>query len=71
LAGLAIVLLDKGPHDGHQNATGMIAGAVGMMAYATAVIPLLTRTRATLAASIAMVAWFGIAALVALPLLLT
>ncbi len=71
LAGLAVVLLDKGAHDGHQNATGMIAGGVGMIAYAGAVIPLLKRTRARRAASSAMVAWFGVAALIALPLLLS
>ncbi len=70
LAGLAVALLDKGPHDAHQNAVGMIAGAVGMMAYAAAVIPLLKRTRAMVAASIAMVAWFAVASVVALPLLL-
>lgn len=70
LAGLAVVLLDKGSHDAHRNTTGMIAGAVGMMAYAAAVIPLLRRTRAARAAAIALGAWFCVAALVALPVLL-
>lgn len=70
LAGLAVVLLDKGPHDAHRNALGMIAGGVGMMAYAATVIPLLRRTRAQLGAAIAMAAWFGVAALVALPVML-
>lgn len=70
LAGLTIVLLDKGPHDAHKNAMGMIAGGIGMMAYAATVVALLKRMRATLAAAVAMVAWFAVAAVVALPLLL-
>ncbi len=70
LAGLAVVLLDKGPHDAHQNAVGMIAGGVGMVAYAAAVVPLLRKTRAQMAATTAMAAWFGVAAIVALPVML-
>jgi hypothetical protein len=34
LAGLTIVVLDKGSHDAHENAAGMIAGGAGMVAYA-------------------------------------
>lgn len=71
LAGLTIVLLDKGAHEAHRNVTGMIAGGVGMMAYAAAVIPLLRRTRAQLAAAMAMAAWFGVAAVVSLPVMLS
>lgn len=70
IAGLAVVLLDEGSHDAHVSATGMIAGGVGMMAYAAAVVPLLRRMTALRAAALAMTAWFGVAALVALPLLL-
>jgi len=44
LAGLAVTLLDKGAHDAHQAATGMIAGATAMAVYAAAVIPLLRRS---------------------------
>lgn len=31
LAGLSIVVLDKGAHDAHQNAVGMIAGGAGLL----------------------------------------
>jgi uncharacterized membrane protein (GlpM family) len=69
IAGLAIVLLDKAPHDAHQNAVGMIAGAAGMIAYAAAVVPLLRRRRASVAAVIALTAWVAAAAVVAIPVL--
>lgn len=71
IAGLAIALLDKGPHEAHENAAGMIAGSVAMIAYAAAAIPLLRRARASTAAAIAMGAWVTVAAVVALPLLLS
>jgi uncharacterized membrane protein (GlpM family) len=70
LAGLTIVLLDKGAHDAHQNAVGMIAGAAGMIAYAIAVIPLLRRMPASRAAVAGLGAWALVAAAVAVPLLL-
>jgi uncharacterized membrane protein (GlpM family) len=70
LAGLTIVLLDKGAHSAHENATGMIAGSVGMVAYAAATIPLLRRMPASRAAAIGLGAWTATAAVVALPLLL-
>ncbi len=71
IAGLSVVLLDKGVHDAHENATGMIAGGVGMVAYATLVAPLLRRRRASAATALALGAWTAVAALVALPLLLS
>jgi uncharacterized membrane protein (GlpM family) len=69
LAGLSIVLLDKGAHEAHQNAAGMIAGGVGMVAYAAAAIPLLRRLRASLAATAALGAWALVAGLIAIPIL--
>jgi uncharacterized membrane protein (GlpM family) len=69
IAGLAIMLLDKTPHDAHQNAVGMIAGSAGMIAYAASVIPLLRRKRASVAAVIALTAWLAAAAVVAIPVL--
>ncbi len=54
LAGLTITVLDKGAHDAHQSAAGMIAGAVGMVAYAAAVVPLLRRMKAVKAAAAAL-----------------
>jgi uncharacterized membrane protein (GlpM family) len=69
IAGLAIVLLDKTPHDAHQNAVGMIAGSAGMIAYAAAVIPLLRRRRASIAATVALSAWLAAAGIVAIPVL--
>ena len=70
IAGLTITVLDKGAHDAHESAAGMIAGGVGMVAYAAAVIPLLRRTRALTAAGVALSAWLAVAVAVALPLLL-
>jgi hypothetical protein len=69
LAGLTITLLDKGAPDAHENAVGMIAGSVGMIAYAMAIIPLLRRTPASRAALTGLAAWALVAAAVAVPLL--
>jgi uncharacterized membrane protein (GlpM family) len=69
LAGLTIVLLDKGSHDAHQNAVGMLAGCAGMIAYAAAVVPLLRRMKAPRAAAGALVVWVAVAAIVAIPVL--
>ncbi len=70
LAGLTITVLDKGAHDAHQSAAGMIAGAIGMVAYASAVVPMLRRTGALSAAALSLSAWLVVAVVVALPLLL-
>jgi uncharacterized membrane protein (GlpM family) len=69
VAGLAIVLLDKGGHDAHQNAVGMLAGSAGMIAYAACAVPLLRRTRASRAAATALTAWALAAAVVTVPVL--
>ena len=69
IAGLAITLLDKGSHDAHQSAVGMIAGAVGMVAYAAVSVQLLRRLRATSSAVAALGAWAAVSAVVAIPLL--
>jgi uncharacterized membrane protein (GlpM family) len=69
IAGLTIALLDQGAHAAHLNALGMIAGGVGMVAYAAVVVPLLRSMRASSAAAIAMGAWIVVAAVVAVPLL--
>jgi hypothetical protein len=70
LAGLTVTLLDKGAHDAHQSAAGMIAGGAGMIVYAVAVIPLLRRTGARVASTAALGVWTAVAALVAVPLLM-
>ena len=69
LAGLAVTLLDKGAHDAHQNAVGMLAGCAGMIAYALCAVPLLRRLRASRAAATALSAWALAAGLVAIPVL--
>lgn len=69
LAGLTVTLLDKGAHDAHQSSAGMIAGAAGMAMDATAVIPLLRRTRSGVASMAAIGVWSTAAAVVAIPLL--
>ena len=70
LAGLTIVVIDKGVHDAHQNAAGMIAGSAGMVAYAATVVPLLRRLRASRAAFAGLAAWVLATAVVAAPVLL-
>jgi uncharacterized membrane protein (GlpM family) len=69
LAGLTIVLLDKGAHEAHQNAVGMLAGSAGMVAYAALAISLLRRMPASRAAAGAMVGWILGAGVVAVPVL--
>ncbi len=69
VAGLTLVLIDKGAHDAHQEAVGMLAGSSGMIAYAAAVIPLLRRLHAWRAAATALGAWLLVAAMVAVPVL--
>jgi uncharacterized membrane protein (GlpM family) len=70
LAGLTIVVLDKGAHEAHENAVGMIAGGAGMVAYAALAVSLLRRMRASRAAAVALIAWLAVAAVVAVPILL-
>ena len=70
IAGLIVVLLDKGHHDAHQNSVGMIAGSAGMVAYAAVVVPLLRRRSAPGAAAIGLGAWFTAAGLALIPVLL-
>jgi uncharacterized membrane protein (GlpM family) len=70
IAGLTITVLDKGAHDAHESAAGMIAGAAGMIAYAAAAVPLLRRQRAGKAAAWSLSAWLLVAGVVELPLLL-
>jgi uncharacterized membrane protein (GlpM family) len=69
LAGLTIVLLDKGPHEAHQNAVAMLAGSAGMVAYAATAVPLMRHIRAGTAAIVSLGAWFLVAGLVAIPVL--
>lgn len=61
LAGLSIVLIDKGAAEAHRDALGMIAGSAGMVAYAGVAVPLLRRLRASPAAGASLLAWFAVA----------
>ena len=70
LVGLTLAVLDKGAHDAHEAAVGMLAGSAGMIAYALAAVPLLRRVRAGEAAVVALGAWLLGAAVIALPELL-
>jgi uncharacterized membrane protein (GlpM family) len=69
IAGLAITLLDKGGHAAHQSSLGMVVGAVALVAYAAAAIPLLRRFRASAAAAVALSAWLLTAVVVAVPMM--
>jgi Protein of unknown function (DUF3147) len=61
IVGLAILVLDKGAHQAHEGATGMIAGSAGMIAYASVVVPLLKRLRAAKAVVASLGAWLIVA----------
>jgi uncharacterized membrane protein (GlpM family) len=69
LAGLMIVLLDKGSHDAHQNAVGDARGMPRHDRLAAAVVPLLRRMKAPRATAGALVVWVAVAAIVAIPVL--
>jgi uncharacterized membrane protein (GlpM family) len=69
LAGLTIVILDKGASDAHKNSLAMIAGSAGMVVYAATVVPLLRRLRASHAAFLGLGAWAVAAAVIAVPVL--
>lgn len=63
------MLLDKGAHEAHQSAVGMLAGSAGMIAYAAVAVPLLRRMRASGAAIASLGAWFLVAGVAAIPVL--
>jgi len=69
IAGLIVVLVDKGAHDARENTLGMLAGCAGMAAYALAAVVLLRRMSALAASMLALAAWFAVAGLVAWPVL--
>jgi uncharacterized membrane protein (GlpM family) len=71
IAGLTVVVLGETAHKAHENSLGMIAGCVGMIAYAAAAVPLLRRKRAVVAAALALFAWTAAAAVAAVPVLLS
>ena len=70
IAGLIIVLLDKGRHSAHQETVGMLAGCARMIVYAALAVPLLRRLKAPRAAAVAMTGWFAAAGIALVPVLL-
>jgi hypothetical protein len=68
IAGLSILLLDTGSSVTRESARGMVAGSIGMVAYAAAVVPILRRGRAGRSAAVAMIAWVTATAAIAIPL---
>jgi uncharacterized membrane protein (GlpM family) len=69
IAGMGVALVAKGRHEVRESALGMIAGCVGMAAYAVAVVPLLRRVPAFAASGLALGLWFVVAGAVAWPVL--
>lgn len=65
LAGLAIAVIDKGAHEAHEGAVGMLAASGGMIAYAAAAVPLLRRMQASRVAVVAIGAWSAVTAVLA------
>jgi uncharacterized membrane protein (GlpM family) len=70
IAGLVVTLSTKGSPDGKDAALGMLAGAGGMVAYSAAAVALLRRQGPHVASAAAMLVWFAVAVVLALPLLL-
>jgi hypothetical protein len=69
LASLIISVLDKGPTSAAQGALGMVAGAVGMIAYCVLAAWLLPRQGALKGSSSALVGWGLVAGSIYLALL--
>lgn len=69
IAGLTVTLLTSTAMDAHDDALGMLAGAAGMLAYALLVVALLRHFSALAASALALLGWFVVSAVVALPLL--
>ncbi len=57
IAGLAIALVTKGAQDARQSSIGMLAGCLGMLCYALAVIRLLRSGHALASAVFGLLAW--------------
>jgi uncharacterized membrane protein (GlpM family) len=70
LTGMTIILIDKGHHSLHENGVGMIAGGIGMSAYAATTVSLLKRGSARAAAAGGLLVWVIVGAIIATPLLL-
>jgi uncharacterized membrane protein (GlpM family) len=69
IAGLVVTVATGPASDAKDGALGMLAGAAGMMAYATAVVALLKRQRPHAASAVAMLVWFALAGALSVPLL--
>ncbi len=61
IAGLAVTLVSKGVTDAHDDSLGMIAGSVGMAAYACATVLLLKRAPSLIASVAGLAVWLGVA----------
>ncbi len=61
LASLIVTVIDQGDHDASEAALGMTVGAVGFVAFAALVRPLLARMHAVTASAIALSAWLLVA----------
>lgn len=70
IAGLVVTLATSPSTDARDASLGMLAGSAGMLAYSVAVVGLLRGRNSQLASAIAMVAWFGVAAPLVIPMLL-
>ncbi|MGI8507525.1 MAG: DUF3147 family protein [Solirubrobacteraceae bacterium] len=69
IAGLTIALVTKGASDAHQSAAGMLAGCLGMLCYALAVVRLLRSGGALTSATVGLLAWIMPTAALAVVLL--
>lgn len=69
IAGLAVTLVSKGVLDAKDGSLGMIAGSVGMFAYAAATVVLLKHARPITAAVAGLAVWLAASVAVAIPLL--
>jgi uncharacterized membrane protein (GlpM family) len=65
IAGLTVVLATKGAHDARENCIAMIAGAVGMLAYAAAATRLIRSQHAVVGPAVGLLAWAAPTAVIA------
>jgi uncharacterized membrane protein (GlpM family) len=69
IAGLALTLAWKGAHDARESSIGMLAGALGTVCYALAIVALMRGVRPLVASALGLAAWVLPAATVAAVLL--
>ncbi len=69
IAGLVVILLTKGAHDARESSIGMIAGTVGLLAYAATAVRAIRSDHPIAGPAVALAAWLLPTAIIAALLL--